>query len=202
MYYSDAIVRVKSIETTPYRMKRSTEETILEAAADILERVGREGLSTRAVCAAAKVTAPTLYHHFGDKAGLLNALVSNGIADFMSRKRLSITTRDPLADLRRGWDGWIEFALARRTLFGLMVEQSITQPELAQAALSNMRRDVSRLHAEQRLKRGLDADAAALAVQAAANGVVALLQGGASTQQIESTSSLLFEAVLGRLLAN
>jgi hypothetical protein len=83
-----------------------------------------------------------------------------------------------------------------------MVEQSIKQPELAQAALSNMRRDISRLHAEKRLKRGLNTDAAALAVQAAANGVIALLQGGASTQQIKSTSSLLFEAVLGRLLAN
>ena len=183
-------------------MKSNTEETILEAAADILERVGPEGLSTRAVCAAAKVTAPTLYHHFGDKAGLLNALVSRGIADFMSLKRLSHTTDDPLADLRRGWDGWIEFAIARPKLFGLMVEQSLKQPELTHEALSNMRREMARLHAQKKLKRGLDADAAALAMQAAANGVIALLRGGASTQQIKSTSSLLFEAVLGRVLAN
>ena len=183
-------------------MKSSTEETILEAAADILERVGPEGLSTRAVCAAAKVTAPTLYHHFGDKAGLLNALLSRGIAEFMSRKRLNLTTNDPLADLRRGWDGWIEFAVARPTLFGLMVEQSIKQPELAREAQSNMRRDVSRLHAQKRLKRGLDAESVALAVQAAANGVIALLQGGVSTQQVKATGSLLFEAVLGRVLGD
>ena len=165
------------------------------------ERVGAEGLTTRAVCAAAKVTAPTLYHHFGDKAGLLNALVDRGVADFMSRKRMNVTTDDPLADLRRGWDTWIEFAVAQPTLFGLMVEQSIKQPDLAQEAQSNMRREVSRLHAGKRLKRGLDADAAALAIQAAANGVIALLRGGASTQQVKSTSSLLFEAVLGRVLA-
>lgn len=183
-------------------MKRTTEETILQAAADILERVGQEGLTTRAVCAAAKVTAPTLYHHFGDKAGLLNALLSSGIADFMSRKRLNHTTNDPLADLRRGWDGWIEFALARPTLFGLMVEQSIKQPELAREAQANLRRDVSRLYEQKRLKRGMDADAAALAIQAAANGVIALLRGGVPTQQVKSTGSLLFEAVLGRLLAN
>ena len=183
-------------------MKSSTEETILKSAVDILERVGLEGLSTRAVCAAAKVTAPTLYHHFGDKAGLLNALLSNGIEDFMSRKRMNLTTHDPLADLRRGWDGLIEFALARPTLFGLMVEQSIKQPELAREAQSNLRRDLSRLHAQKRFKRGLDADAVALAVQAAADGVIALIRGGASTQQIKSTSSLLFEAVLGRVLAS
>jgi len=183
-------------------MKNSTEESIVQAAAAILEREGPEGLTTRAVCAAAKVTAPTLYHHFGDKAGLLNALVSRGIEDFMSRKRSAITTNDPLEDLRRGWDSWIEFAMARPKLFGLMVEQSIKQPELAQEAQANMRREVSRLHAQKRLKRGLDADAAALAIQAAANGVVALLQGGASRQQIKTTSSLLFEAVLGQVLAN
>ena len=183
-------------------MKSSTEETILKAAADILEREGPEGLTTRAVCAAAKLTAPTLYHHFGDKAGLLNALLSRGIEDFMSRKRLNLTSDDPLADLRRGWDGWIEFAVARPRLFGLMVEQSIKQPELAHEAQANMRREVSRLHAQKRLKRGLDADAAVLAIQAAANGVIALIRGGASTQQIKSTSSLLFEAVLGRVLAN
>ena len=183
-------------------MKSSTEETILEAAADILERAGPEGLTTRAVCAAAKVTAPTLYHHFGDKAGLLNALVSSGIEEFMSGKRLNLTTNDPVADLRRGWDGWIEFALARPTLFGLMVEQSIKQPDLAREAQTNLRRDVARLHAQKRLKRGLDAESVVLAVQAAANGVVALLTGGASAQQIKSTSSLLFEAVLGRVLAN
>jgi AcrR family transcriptional regulator len=182
-------------------MKSSTEETILVAAADILERMGRDGLSTRAVCAAAKVTAPTLYHHFGSKAGLLNALVSNGIADFMSRRRLNHTTNDPLADLRRAWDRWIEFAMARPTLFGLMVEQSLEQPELAQQAQSNMRREVVRLHAQKKLKRGLAADAAALAIQAAANGVIALLRGGASTQQVKSTGRLLFEAVLGRVLA-
>jgi AcrR family transcriptional regulator len=183
-------------------MKRSTEDRILEVAAEILEQVGPEGLTTRAVCAAAKVTAPTLYHHFGDKAGLLNALLSSGIADFMAHKRLNLMTDDPLADLRRGWDGWIEFALARPRLFGLMVEQSIKQPELAREALANMHRDVSRLHAGKRLRRGINADAAALAVQAAANGVIALLQGGASTQQVKSTGSLLFEAVLGRVLAN
>lgn len=183
-------------------MKSSTEESILKAAADILERGGADGLTTRAVCAAAKVTAPTLYHHFGDKAGLLNALLSRGIADFMSRKRLNHMTDDPLADLRRGWDGWIEFALARPTLFGLMVEQSVKHPELAQEAQANMRREVARLHEQQRLKRGLDAESVVLAIQAAANGVIALLRGGASTQQVKSTGSLLFEAVLGRVLAN
>jgi len=183
-------------------MKNSTEEKILEVAADILEREGPEGLTTRAVGDAAQVSPPTLYHHFGDKAGLLTAVVSRGIADFMTGKRLNHSTGDPLADLRRGWDGWIEFAVARPRLFGLMVEQSLKQPELAQEAQANLRRDVSRLHAQKRFRRGLDADTVAMLIQAAANGVIALIQSGASTQQVKSIGSLLFEAVLERVLAS
>lgn len=34
--------------------------------------------TTRAVCKAAGVTSPTLYHHFGDKDGLALALVRQG----------------------------------------------------------------------------------------------------------------------------
>lgn len=180
----------------------STEEQILAAAAEILEREGPHGITTRAVCAAAKVTAPTLYHHFGDKAGLINALVNRGINEFMSRKRGAQQTADPLNDLRRGWNEWIEFAVSRPKLFGLMIAQSVKQPELAQEAYSIMHAIVVRLHAQRRLQQGLDANVAALAIQAAANGVVGLLQSGASSQQVRATASLLFDAVLARVISN
>lgn len=48
---------------------------------------GQDGLTTRAVCEAAGVRAPTLYHHFGDKGGLERALIQRGMAEFMERKR-------------------------------------------------------------------------------------------------------------------
>ena len=53
---------------------------ILEAAADLLARSADADVSTRAVADAAGVTAPTLYHHFGDKEGLLSAVVEFGWA--------------------------------------------------------------------------------------------------------------------------
>jgi len=40
---------------------------ILEAAAELLTRSADADISTRAACEAAGVTAPTLYHYFGDK---------------------------------------------------------------------------------------------------------------------------------------
>jgi AcrR family transcriptional regulator len=39
----------------------------MKAATKLLAERGPEGTSTRAICEAAGVTQPTLYHHFGDK---------------------------------------------------------------------------------------------------------------------------------------
>lgn len=82
----------------------STEDTTLEAAANLLEREGPAGLTKRAVRQAAAITAPTLYHHFGDNNGLLNALVGRGIGEFLKSKRRSRDSVDPLANLRQGWN--------------------------------------------------------------------------------------------------
>jgi len=60
---------------------------ILEAASELLARSADADISTRAVSEAAGVTAPTLYHHFGDKDGLLAAVVDFGWAAFLDRKR-------------------------------------------------------------------------------------------------------------------
>ena len=50
-----------------------TRDALVAAALTVLERDGEGQFSTRAVCAIANVTAPTLYHHFGNANGLLSA---------------------------------------------------------------------------------------------------------------------------------
>src|SRR5882762_3084625 len=60
---------------------------ILKAASELLARSADADISTRAVCEAAGVTAPTLYHHFGDKEGLLAAVVDFGWAAFLESTR-------------------------------------------------------------------------------------------------------------------
>jgi AcrR family transcriptional regulator len=60
----------------------ATRRTILDAAGHLLATVGERGLSIREVCARAGVTAPTIYHHFGDKAALVARIVDECFADF------------------------------------------------------------------------------------------------------------------------
>lgn len=96
-----------------------TRERILRVAADLLASAG-EGFSTRAVCDAAGVGAPTLYHHFRDKQGLLDAVASYGFERYLVTKRAGRVSDDPVADLRAGWDAHLGFGLAYPAFYVLM----------------------------------------------------------------------------------
>lgn len=99
-----------------------TNTKILKAARKVLARDGIERLSTRAVCKEAKITSPTLYHHFNDKASLLNALVDLAYAEFLQHKTKGPQNLDPFDDLKIGWINYIEFALINPDLFIVLCE--------------------------------------------------------------------------------
>jgi AcrR family transcriptional regulator len=95
---------------------------ILETAAGLLAQSADADLSTRAICDAAGVTAPTLYHHFGDKDGLLTAVVDFGWAAFLDTKlAVAAVVHDHVADdVRAGWDNHLEFARENPSFYQLM----------------------------------------------------------------------------------
>lgn len=176
----------------------TTEEKILNAAADLMEREGVEGMTTRAVCQAAGVTAPTLYHHFGDKDGMLRAVVLRGVAQYMARKRASRTTTDALADLRRGWDDWLGLAKAQPRLLRLMIETTLADPSALQDAIVILRGIVERLHAEGRLLT--DVETAVRTIRAASNGTLTLFMQGTPAADVRRTSDLLMDAIIARIV--
>ena len=75
-------------------------ERILKAALELLEQGGVEAASTRAVSAAAEVQPPTIYRHFGDMQGLLDAVASAGFAAYLQDKTAPVGTGDPAAAIR------------------------------------------------------------------------------------------------------
>lgn len=54
----------------------ASREKVLEAALGILHRDGYGALSISAICKASGVSNASLYHHFGDKAGLLREMAN------------------------------------------------------------------------------------------------------------------------------
>jgi AcrR family transcriptional regulator len=95
-------------------------QRMVEAAADLLAREGRDAVTTRAVATAAGVQAPTIYRLFGDKDGLLEAVAEHGYATFLAAKQADAGPHDPVEDLRAGWDLSVEFGLANPELYALM----------------------------------------------------------------------------------
>src|ERR1700735_1643845 len=95
---------------------------LLETAAGLLAQAADGDVSTRAICDAAGVTAPTLYHHFGDKDGLLAAVVDFGWAAFLETKlAVAAVVHDHVADdVRAGGDNHLEFARENPNFYKLM----------------------------------------------------------------------------------
>jgi AcrR family transcriptional regulator len=58
-----------------------TRECIVDVALDLVDRAGLEGLSMRKLGAALRVEAMALYHHFGSKERLLEAVVERLMAE-------------------------------------------------------------------------------------------------------------------------
>jgi AcrR family transcriptional regulator len=113
-----------------------TRQRLISAAAELLASSAGEPVSTRAICAAAGVGAPTLYHHFGDKQGLFDAVVARGFEDYLATKRARVDTGDPVADLRIGWDTHVEYGLTNPAFYTLMYglgQQGRRPPAAAEA---------------------------------------------------------------------
>ena len=98
-----------------------TRATLLTAALKVLEDEGEAQFSTRAVCALARVTAPTLYHHYGSADGLLSAAMTAAFAQFLASKKAAVRSSDPVTVLREGWNDYVRFAAARPRLYAAMM---------------------------------------------------------------------------------
>jgi AcrR family transcriptional regulator len=120
----------------------STRTRILEAAAELLATSPVADVSTRAVCEAAGVGAPALYRQFGDKEGLLSAVVDYGFDQYLASKRAAKLSADPVKDLRDGWDSHVAFALKQPAYYRLMYSPAVTTPPEAAAEAHRMLTDV------------------------------------------------------------
>lgn len=101
---------------------------IVRAAADLLVREGRAGVSTRAVSAAAGVQAPAIYRQFGDMHELLLAAASEVFARYVKQKATRTPLSDPFEELERGWDLHVAFGLANPAAYTLIYGEATTGP--------------------------------------------------------------------------
>jgi len=131
---------------------RSTRQHILDVTAALLECSNIDEVSVREVCQAAEVGAPTIYHHFGDKRGLLEAVAREGFERYLADSRRRASSEEPLQDLRLVWNGHVEFGVSHPAFYGLMFGARTTGPHPASDEVWKiLRASVLRLAAVGRL---------------------------------------------------
>lgn len=108
-------------------------ELILDAAADLIGRIGYAAASTRAVAAAAGVPLSLVHYHFGSRAGLLSAVLERENARLLERQRELFAGPGSLAERWRQAAAYFEEDLASgyvRMLWELWAA-GLCDPELA-----------------------------------------------------------------------
>jgi AcrR family transcriptional regulator len=167
------VIKVTALRSRD-RESEATRRAILDAAEELLATVGEGGLSIREVCARAGVTAPTIYHHFGDKAALVARVVDDCFADFDRAFAHRTAPNDAVEALRWAFDRYVEYGLGHPTHYRLMFGTRPARPSAAGlASYDGLRRRVMGIADAGRLTAPLEEATAAF--WAAVHGVTSLL---------------------------
>jgi AcrR family transcriptional regulator len=178
-----------------------TRSAILDAATAVVAERGPDGATTREICDRASVTAPTLYHHFGDKRGLMDAVVTLAYERYLAQKRALRPTGDAREDLRRGWDAHVTFARANPVLYRLMWPAgSMELPEAAQTSAALLQDHFEQLGSVGALRPDVTPGHAARALSAALRGVTAAITRDPTNRDNARLSLTVRDAIVDALL--
>jgi AcrR family transcriptional regulator len=189
-------------ERNPVSARDRTRAQLVEVAAELLATQGPDAVTTRSVALAAGVQAPTIYRLFGDKSGLLDAVVQHGFASYLARKPPIGTDADPVEGLRAGWELHVGFGLANPELFRLMHTASHT-PDGRAAAAAGAGVLQARVHrvAEAGRLRVTERRAVDL-IRAAGTGVVFTLIDQSEGERDDALADMAWESVCAAILAD
>ena len=177
-----------------------TRAQLVQVAAELLATEGPEAVTTRSVALAAGVQAPTIYRLFGDKNGLLDAVVEHGFASYMAQKPPVGTDADPVAGLRAGWELHVGFGLANPELFRLMYTALRTPEGRAIAATGTgvLQARVHRVAQAGRLR--VTERRAVELIHAAGTGVVFTLIDQAEDERDDALADTAWQSVCATIL--
>jgi AcrR family transcriptional regulator len=142
-------VTTASPDAVPAAAVQDSREVILDAAEELMARIGYDKTSISMICRASGLPVGSLYHHFGSKAGLLTAVMTRGADRFYAAMpRPQEMPGPPEQNMRDYWAAAADAIVANARYFYL--ESDLTRfgrddPEIArlidesrQSALSHI----------------------------------------------------------------
>jgi len=173
-----------------------TQRRILAVVERLLEAGGEDAVSIREVCVRARVTPPTIYHHFGSKDALVDCVIDRCFAGFDRSMTAHRMPDDPVEALRAGFDRYVAYGLKHPSHYRLIFRRRPERPTAAGAAsYERLRAAVARIAEAGRLRTSVDEGA--FAFWSTAHGLTSLLIGG--FQPPGESVALVRDALIERL---
>jgi len=127
---------------------------ILDATEALLVEDGYEAFSMRRLADRCGYTAPTIYHHFGDKQHLIDELLEERCQGLVRTLRRVRQSDDLIENLRSFCSAFVRFGLRNPTHYALLSqsrEPDLPEPPAAEEARTLMEAPLQKLAAAGRL---------------------------------------------------
>jgi len=159
------------------RQREEARRAILDATEWLLIEAGGEAFGLRALAARCGYTAPTIYHYFGDKDGLIDALLEERFSRLLAEVRRVEQGADPVENLRGMLRAYLRFGERNPAFYRVILASRRDGPDRSppsvEATVALMMRPWEELSAAGRLG-DTSPDAASQAFWALIHGLTAL----------------------------
>jgi AcrR family transcriptional regulator len=195
-------MRTLSAEQRRRQQRADARRAILDATESLLVEAGYESFSIRRLVDRCGYTAPTIYHYFGDKPGLLDALLEEVFRKLVRLIRRVPQSDDPIEYLRALARAFVRFGLRNPTHYRLLTQprDPVTRPpRSAEEARGLLEKPLLELWEEGRL-RSCDARTASQSVWALSDGLIHLQTSRPDHEWSKSLVDDSVDALLGGLI--
>ena len=158
------------------RQRAEARRAILDATEELLVQDGYERFSMRRLAERCGYTAPTIYHYFGDKPGLMDELLGERFERLLAQLRRVRRRQDPVEYLRELVRTFVRFGVKNPTHYRLLMtprRNGTEPPRSADEARTMIGAPLQELSRKGRL-RGDDPETVLNSLWALTHGMISL----------------------------
>ena len=186
------------------RQRLEARRSILDATEALIIESDGDDFSIRALAQRCGYSAPTIYHYFGDKDGLIDALLEERFASLFDQLHSVELSGGPREDLRRLALAFVDFGVSRPPFYRLISTlsrkgQNRTPPSV-EKSLEVLRAPMRQLAAAGSLRSG-DSELAEQAIWALVHGLASLRITRPEYPWAADLTRRSIDALLGGLIA-
>ena len=168
---------LRAVERRRTQSRADARRAILDASESLLLEVGREGFSIRRLVERCGYTAPTIYHYFHDKNGLIDALLEERLVRGLLEALRAVPAHDdPLEEARARYHAFARWGREHPSQYRLLMEPRAEDAEplpSGEEAVALMQTPFLRLVEQGRLAE-TDVEALKQATWACLHGLISL----------------------------